>query len=135
MSAPHPLHVAAAIIIRDGRVLACRRAEHKVAAGLWEFPGGKVEPGESSHLALSRELKEELGLTCHEYETFDISETTVGDRAIRLETIFCRPDYAEELTSTDHDAILWVNGNEAELLKWAAPDLPALGRLISEKLI
>jgi 8-oxo-dGTP diphosphatase len=129
------MHVAAAIIIRDGRVLACRRAEHKAAAGFWEFPGGKVEQGEHSHLALARELREELDLTCHEFETFDISETTVSDRVIRLETVICSTNYMGELSSTDHDVIRWVNGTEAELLKWAAPDLPALARLISERLI
>lgn len=53
---------AAALIDPDGRVLLAQRPEGKSLAGLWEFPGGKVEPGESPELALIRELKEELGI-------------------------------------------------------------------------
>ena len=54
--------VAAVISDDEGRVLACRRAPHKSLAGLWEFPGGKVEQGESTHDALCRELREEIGI-------------------------------------------------------------------------
>ncbi|MDF0601627.1 8-oxo-dGTP diphosphatase MutT [Psychromarinibacter sp. C21-152] len=53
---------AVALIDRDGRVLLTRRPEGKAMAGLWEFPGGKVEPGESPEAALIRELEEELGI-------------------------------------------------------------------------
>jgi len=56
------LVVAGALIDADGRVLICRRPEGKAMAGLWEFPGGKVEPGETPEAALIRELREELGL-------------------------------------------------------------------------
>ena len=55
--------VVAAVIEREGRFLLCRRAEHKRHGGLWEFPGGKVESGESFEDALIRELNEELKLT------------------------------------------------------------------------
>jgi 8-oxo-dGTP diphosphatase len=59
-----PLEVAAAILILpDGRVLLASRPQGKVYAGYWEFPGGKVEAGESLDHALARELKEELGIT------------------------------------------------------------------------
>ncbi len=53
---------AVALIDRDGRILLARRPEGKAMAGLWEFPGGKVEPGESPEAALIRELREELGI-------------------------------------------------------------------------
>ncbi len=56
------LVVAVALIDRDGRVLVARRPEGKAMAGLWEFPGGKVEPGETPEAALIRELDEELGI-------------------------------------------------------------------------
>lgn len=54
--------VAAALIDADGRVLLSQRPEGKAQAGLWEFPGGKIEPGESPETALIRELKEELDI-------------------------------------------------------------------------
>ena len=55
------MRVVAAIIESNGELLACRRASHKSLAGKWEFPGGKVEPGETEQQALVREIREELG--------------------------------------------------------------------------
>ena len=78
------LVVAAALIDPDGRVLIARRPEGKTMAGLWEFPGGKVETGETPEAALIRELKEELNISVsksclapftfasHHYESFDL---------------------------------------------------------------
>ena len=57
---------AVALVDADGRVLLCQRPENKSMAGLWEFPGGKVEPGETPELALIRELEEELGISTWE---------------------------------------------------------------------
>ncbi|MFN8971783.1 MAG: NUDIX domain-containing protein, partial [Alphaproteobacteria bacterium] len=54
--------VAAALIDPDGRVLLAQRPESKAMAGLWEFPGGKLEPGETPEAALIREMREELGI-------------------------------------------------------------------------
>ena len=57
------IDVMAAVIVRDGRYLICKRPLHKRHGGLWEFPGGKVEPGESFAQAVEREMTEELGVT------------------------------------------------------------------------
>jgi 8-oxo-dGTP diphosphatase len=81
---PLLLVVAAALVDADGRVLICQRPEGKALAGLWEFPGGKVEAGETPEACLIRELAEELGIavtkSClapfvfasHEYESFHL---------------------------------------------------------------
>jgi 8-oxo-dGTP diphosphatase len=66
MSHPLVLVVAAALIDADGRVLLAERPAGKSMAGLWEFPGGKVEPGEKPENSLIRELREELGITVKE---------------------------------------------------------------------
>ena len=63
MSKPILLVAAVALVDADGRVLLAQRPEGKSMAGLWEFPGGKVEPGESPEETLIRELHEELGIT------------------------------------------------------------------------
>jgi len=62
MTKPLILVAAAALVDADGRVLICRRPEGKPLAGLWEFPGGKVEAGETPEACLIRELNEELGI-------------------------------------------------------------------------
>lgn len=129
------LHVVAAVIVVDSKVLACRRAPHKSAAGQWEFPGGKVESNEHPHNALVREIKEELGRDCETVSTFDISDTPVGNQIIRLETILCTGSFSQELESTDHDEFAWVSASESKKLDWAIPDLPALNRLLNENLI
>ena len=83
-SLPITLVTAVALIDKDGRVLIAQRPDGKPMAGLWEFPGGKVEPGETPELALIRELQEELAIdvtaaclapftfASHSYETFHL---------------------------------------------------------------
>ena len=124
-----PLHVVAAIIVADSKVLACRRASHKAAAGLWEFPGGKVDPGEDAHRALIREIKEELALDCETIHTFDVSDNLVGTQIIRLETIICKIEVIPSLSSTDHDDFIWLAQSDISKLDWAKPDLPAVAKL------
>lgn len=121
-----PLEVVAAVLVRDGRVLACRRAPGKDQAGLWEFPGGKVEPGESQEAALLREIREELGVDILVGELLDRSVTTSGGRAIDLACFRAELTGEPPTTSTDHDALLWVRTTELAALEWAAADVPAV---------
>ena len=76
--------VTAAVIERDGAILVARRAPGHKLAGLWEFPGGKVEDGESLEECLRRELVEELGISCSIGTVVAGSECHHGDYAIRL---------------------------------------------------
>ena len=129
METSNPIHVVAAIFTKGEKVLACRRAPHKNSPGLWEFPGGKVEDGESSFAALEREIKEELGLECKPRETFDVSITKVGELEIKLETILCSFEPLHELSSTDHDEFRWLAKDELQKVEWAMPDRPAVTKL------
>lgn len=128
-SMEQPLHVVGAILLQGDRILVARRATHKSAPGLWEFPGGKVESGESPAQALEREIHEELGLRIKSLKTFDVSETPVGDTLIRLEVILCEllSDFAG--ASSDHDKFMWAKASDLESLNWANPDLPAVASL------
>ncbi|UKF30274.1 (deoxy)nucleoside triphosphate pyrophosphohydrolase [Clavibacter phaseoli] len=124
------LEVVAAVLIRDGRALACRRAAHKPGAGTWEFPGGKVERGETPEAALAREIHEELGVDVTVGALVDRSEVPVGDRVIDLACYRADPVGPLPTSSTDHDELRWVPLADLGDLSWSAPDLPAVRRLV-----
>jgi 8-oxo-dGTP diphosphatase len=122
--------VVAAIIERaDGSLLVGRRAAHKASAGLWEFPGGKPELGESEPEALEREIFEELGVAVRVLRLFDRSVTEVAGVAIELACYACELVGAEPSASTDHDELRWVPVGKLSTLEWAEPDLPAVKRI------
>jgi len=103
---------AVALIDPDGRVLLAQRPEGKSLAGLWEFPGGKVEPGESPEHALIRELKEELGIdtwkSCLAPLTF--ASHSYDDFHLLMPLFACRK----------WDGI--VHGQEGQRLAWVKPE-------------
>ncbi|WP_431277711.1 (deoxy)nucleoside triphosphate pyrophosphohydrolase [Leifsonia poae] len=126
------LEVVAAIIVDDDTVLACRRAPHKDSAGLWEFPGGKVERGESRPESLAREIREELGVKIRVGREFDRSITEVNGRRIALTCFLARLADASPTISTDHDRMRWVIPADLPGLDWALPDLPAVHKLVAD---
>jgi 8-oxo-dGTP diphosphatase len=128
-SKQEPLHVVGAILLKGDRILLARRAAHKSAAGMWEFPGGKVDPGESPSEALAREIHEELGLQIKVNRTFDVSDTVLGEAIIRLETMVCEVDGEFDGVSSDHDAFMWAEVSDLDSLDWPKPDLPAVFKL------
>ena len=80
----HPVVVAAAVIVEGGRVLLAQRKRGQNLAGAWEFPGGKVEPGEDPRDALVRELDEELGITCDVGAPIEITYHRYPEKAVLL---------------------------------------------------
>jgi 8-oxo-dGTP diphosphatase len=129
-----PLLVVAAVIRDGSRVLACRRAPGRDAAGRWEFPGGKVEAGESAPDALRREIREELGIRIHVGPLLDRSVTTrAGGRAIDLACYDCRLDGEPPTASTDHDELRWLASDRLADLDWADADLPAVRALSASR--
>ena len=122
------IRVAAAVIRKGGRVLVCRRKEGKRLAGTWEFPGGKIEPGESASAALIREIKEELGV-----EVAPIKELmTVRHRydfgEIELVAVLCGAS-ADPVSSTDHDRLEWCWPEALMDYELAPADVPIADRL------
>ncbi|MGH1523425.1 (deoxy)nucleoside triphosphate pyrophosphohydrolase [Leifsonia sp. L25] len=124
-SSSRTLQVVAAVIVCDGAVLACRRAAHKDSAGRWEFPGGKVEPGETPEAALARELREELGVDVRVGTLLDRSTTGAVDLAGYATALVG----AAPIASTDHDALEWRGTDDLAGLDWAEADRPLVALL------
>ncbi|MBB5744925.1 (deoxy)nucleoside triphosphate pyrophosphohydrolase [Brevundimonas variabilis] len=124
------LVVAAALIDVDGRVLIAQRPEGKHMAGLWEFPGGKVEPGERPEAALVRELNEELGIdvteaclspfvfTSHAYESFHL-----------LMPLFLCRRWSGVVERREHAALAWVRPNRLSDYAMPPADAPLVAWL------
>ncbi len=118
------IEVAAGLILDDaGRLLACRRPEGKHLGGKWEFPGGKVEDGESPAEALIRELEEELGVTVDIGHALTPVLWDYGRGPIRLHPFVCRI-MAGELHPHEHEEIRWCEKDDLGGLDWAAADVP-----------
>ncbi len=115
-----------AAVLRDGRVLASRRTEPPRLAGLWEFPGGKVEPGEDDVSALVRELREELQV---EVEVGDRlgEDLPIGATAV-LRVYVCRLLDGEPAL-VDHDEHRWLGADELLDVPWIPVDLPLVEQL------
>ncbi|MCU1692758.1 MAG: mismatch repair protein MutT [Frankiales bacterium] len=114
--------VVGAALVRDGRVLASRRTGPPSLAGLWEFPGGKVEPGESDVEALVRELREELGVEAEVGVRLG-GDVPVGD-ALVLRVYLCTA--VGEPSLVDHDAHRWLTSAELDDVPWIPVDAPVV---------
>ncbi len=128
-----PVRVVAAIIERDGKYLGCRRAPGKSLAGMWEFPGGKVEPGETDPEALVREIREELDVSISVHEFIAESIQDAAGTMIHLSGYRCTLASESPALSTDHDALAWFEANEFEHGQWSPADIPLLVSISSMK--
>ena len=120
------ISVVGAVIILNDSVLACRRAPFKSQAGLWEFPGGKVEAGESSEEALRREIMEELEVPVVVGKFLGSGELGMTDVLIRLDCYQCVLQGAPPLRSKDHDRLRWLNIDQLDEVEWAPADVPVV---------
>lgn len=133
MTKPLLLVAAAALYDSAGRILLAQRPSGKAMAGLWEFPGGKIEAGENPEMALIRELYEELGITVragaliplqfasHAYEAFHL-----------LMPLYACHDWTGRITAREDQSFAWVHPQDLQTYPAPAADIPlfeALGRL------
>jgi len=112
MSAPMLLVVACALVDVDGRVLICQRPRGKQLAGLWEFPGGKVEAGETPEACLIRELEEELGIEVNQacLAPFVFASHAYEDFHLLMPLYLCRR-WDGVVQAREHEALAWVKPN------------------------
>ncbi|SFS82264.1 8-oxo-dGTP diphosphatase [Paenibacillus sp. 453mf] len=123
------IEVAAAIIEEtDGRMLIARRREGKSQAGLWEFPGGKIEVGESPELCLIRELQEEMNIKIEPYAFFAVNEHTYDTVTIRLIAYKARI-LGGTIQLSDHEEYKWVQAAELTQYQFAPADIPFVEQL------
>jgi 8-oxo-dGTP diphosphatase len=123
------IHVAAAVLIDQGKVFAAKRNNTGELACKWEFPGGKLEPGETGEAAIIREIKEDLSVTItvdrylmtvtHTYTSFlltmDAYICTIQEGAIIL---------------TEHEESQWLSAESLFSVDWAAADLPIVHKVV-----
>ncbi len=125
------LVVACALVDADGRVLLAQRPEGKALAGLWEFPGGKMEPGERPEEALIRELAEELGIdvksACLAPLTF--ASHAYEDKHLLMPLYVCRR-WSGQVQSREGQALAWVRPNKMREYPMPPADLPLIAPLI-----
>ncbi len=126
-----PIRVVACVIERDGKLLLCRRPAHKRHGGLWEFPGGKVENGESDFDAVKRELAEELSVDALRV---DGPAFVLADPDSEFVIEFFRVEIDGEPTPLEHDQLQWLTPAEAQSFPLAPADRAyVLSRLGSDR--
>jgi 8-oxo-dGTP diphosphatase len=125
------LVVAVALIDVDNRVLIAQRPEGKTLAGLWEFPGGKCEPGERPEAALIRELQEELGITVQEacLAPLTFASHAYPDFHLLMPLYICRR-WEGTVSSRENQQLAWVRANKLRDYPMPPADIPLIPHLI-----
>lgn len=132
MSVKIVLVAACALIDADGRVLIAQRPQGKPMAGLWEFPGGKVESGERPELSLIRELKEELGITVKEdcLAPLTFASHAYPDFHLLMPLYVCRR-WEGTVTALEGQNLTWVRPNKLRDYEMPPADVPLIAHLMA----
>ncbi len=126
-----PTQVVAALIWRDGRFLICRRPPHKTRGGLYEFVGGKVEPGETKEAALARECREELDVTVQAGSVYMELTHEYPDMTVDL-TLFNATLTEGEPKLLEHTDMRWITPAQIPDFAFAPADREILKKLMGE---
>jgi len=119
------IEVVGAVILLEGRVLCVQRGPDGSLPGMWEFPGGKIEAGESPQEALEREIEEELRcrVSVGDEVNFIAHQYDFGD--VHLRTFYCELA-AGTPQLVEHSQLVWSDPRDLRVLDWAPADLPAV---------
>jgi len=129
------VHVVGAIIENDKQEIFCAlRGPEMTLPNYWEFPGGKIEQGESKEEALKREIQEELGCVIALFDHVEDTTYEYEKVIVRLETFMAKIVSGTPI-ATEHAQIKWVPRKELATLNWAPADIPAIEKLLSNKIV
>jgi 8-oxo-dGTP diphosphatase len=126
------VHVTCAIIERDGLILAAQRSATMNLPFKWEFPGGKIDPGETPEACLKRELVEELGIEVAVGPALEPATHSYQDITVTLYPFVCTIAKGE-IVLHEHAAVGWLKPEELPDLDWAAADVPVLDNYLQVK--
>jgi 8-oxo-dGTP diphosphatase len=115
------INVVCAIIERDGTILAARRSDAQSHGGFWEFPGGKIDPGENAEQAIIREIKEELQADIIAKRRLQDTTFSYPDKTVTLIPFICTVAFGTP-KPLEHAEIRWVDMKESFGLEWLPPD-------------
>ena len=119
------IEVCCTIITEGDKILATRRSHGMHLAGFWEFPGGKIEPGETAEECIHREIREELNIEITIENQLEPVEHHYPEKSIRLIPFICKIN-SGIITLTEHSEFRWLAGHEVSSVNWAAADLKVL---------
>jgi 8-oxo-dGTP diphosphatase len=122
------IHVVGAVIIKNEKILCAQRGPTKALPLKWEFPGGKIEVGESPQEALRREIIEEIHCEVEIGEQIEHTVYEYDFGIVHLTTFYCKLLEGSPVL-TEHVSIKWLSVNELGSLDWAPADIPAIEKL------
>ncbi|HOY49945.1 MAG TPA: 8-oxo-dGTP diphosphatase MutT [Flavobacteriales bacterium] len=125
------IQVTCAILIEEHRILAVRRSMSMNRPGKWEFPGGKIESGETAEQCLIRELQEELAIRVEVIQPLTPTQFNYPDISIQLLPFFVKR-VSGEIQLCEHDTFKWVSQTELNQLDWAEADIPIVEEIYSK---
>ena len=128
------IEVVAAIIYFKNKILCVQRAENKLSyiSKKFEFPGGKIESGETKEIALKRELIEELSITPKISKSYLTVVHSYPDFELTMHSFICNAE-SKELKLNEHISSVWLAINDLEKLDWAEADIPIVKKLIENE--
>ena len=125
------IEVAAAIIVKDNRIFATQRGYGEFKDG-WEFPGGKIEPGESAQEALVREIREELDVDIRVGKLLETVEYDYPEFHLTMHCFICEL-LSEEIVLKEHEDARWLKEEELDTVDWLPADVGVISKIFELK--
>ncbi|MBS2213709.1 (deoxy)nucleoside triphosphate pyrophosphohydrolase [Carboxylicivirga mesophila] len=123
------IQVTCAIIVDNGRILAALRSRQMSQSWKWEFPGGKIDKGETAEECVIREIKEELNILITVNESLTPTIHSYPDKTIKLIPFICSITEGT-VTAVEHEKVSWFSPEELKSLNWADADLPVMEEFV-----